>query len=250
MRPILFCSVALLALAACRQEQASASGGGAPAEAAADPGAPAPATSPDAPPAALVAIRRFIEERKIDRSAADWKLRLPKPEAPAFDAAHVWFWQLRTNKGDIEIRLWPESAPMHVTSTVYLTELGFYDGLGFHRVIPGFMAQGGCPVGRGTAGPGYSYDGEFLHPHSHDRRGLLSMANAGPGTDGSQFFILFRSLPQQHRAMLDGKHTIFGEMVSGEPALAAIEVAGTEAGPPRERLVIEKASIRTAPRGG
>ena len=127
---------------------------------------------------------------------------------------------------------------MHVSSTIYLTRLGFYDGLTFHRVIPGFMAQGGCPTGTGRGSPGYRYDGEFDPNVRHDRAGLLSMANAGPGTDGSQFFITFRDTPH-----LDGKHTIFGEVKGGMDTLRALEKAGSPGGRPTEELRIERATI-------
>jgi cyclophilin family peptidyl-prolyl cis-trans isomerase len=128
---------------------------------------------------------------------------------------------------------------MHVSSTIYLTKLGYYDGLAFHRVIQGFMAQGGCPVGRGTGGPGYEYDGEFDANVRHDRPGLLSMANRGPGTDGSQFFLTF--VPTPH---LDNNHTIFGEIVDGMETLAALESAGSSSGATTTPLVIEKATIQ------
>ena len=165
-----------------------------------------------------------------------WKLMLPKPPITAFDAALDYFWVMKTNKGTITVKLMPDVAPMHVTSTMYLTLLGFYDNLTFHRVIKGFMAQGGCPLGTGTGGPGYKYAGEFNPEVRHDRPYLLSMANAGPGTDGSQFFITF--VPTPH---LDGKHTVFGEVVKGKDVVKKFEAAaGT---PPTEKLIILKAII-------
>ena len=127
---------------------------------------------------------------------------------------------------------------MHVSSTIYLTKLGFYDDLAFHRVITGFMAQGGCPLGTGTGSPGYSFGGEFDRSVRHDRPGLLSMANAGPNTDGSQFFLTFVATPH-----LDGKHTIFGEVVEGMDTVKKLEQAGSDSGTPREALEIEKATI-------
>ena len=179
----------------------------------------------------------------IDKIGKDnaWKLQLRKPEIKTFDANKDYFWVLKTNKGTIKIKLMPNVAPMHVTSTMFLTNKGFYNGLAFHRVIKGFMAQGGCPVGDGYYGPGYQYDGEFSATVKHDRPYLLSMANAGPGTDGSQFFITF--VPT---SSLDGKHTVFGEVTEGKDVVKKLEAA---AGPPRtgvptkERLVIEEATI-------
>jgi peptidyl-prolyl cis-trans isomerase B (cyclophilin B) len=105
------------------------------------------------------------------------------------------------------------------------------------------MAQGGCPLGTGTGGPGYRFDGEFRADVKHDRPGLLSMANAGPGTDGSQFFLTFLPTP-----WLDGKHTIFGEVVEGKETLKALEDAGSQNGKTKEPLAIEKATIEVEPR--
>lgn len=169
-----------------------------------------------------------------------WKVQLKKPEMMTFDKDKDYFWVLETSKGTIRLKLMPDVAPMHVTSTVFLTKKGFYDGLTFHRVIKGFMAQGGCPLGDGTAGPGYQYDGEFSRNVRHDKPYLLSMANAGPGTDGSQFFITFKATPD-----LDGKHTIFGYVVDGRDVVRALEAAGGTGpnGIPRESLVINKAAI-------
>jgi cyclophilin family peptidyl-prolyl cis-trans isomerase len=188
--------------------------------------------------AAVAAIDRFIGEQKIDKTQPNWKTKLPKPPAATFDAAKAYRWNLKTNLGPISVKLMPGVAPMHASSTVYLTRLGFYDAVPFHRVIPGFMAQGGDPLGRGTGGPGYEYAGEFDASVRHDRPGLLSMANRGPGTDGSQFFLTF--VPTPH---LDGRHTIFGEVVEGMETVRALEKRGTPAGPPTEPLMIEVATI-------
>ena len=151
------------------------------------------------------------------------------------------FWILETNHGAIRVKLLHETAPMHASSTMFLTRLGFYDGLKFHRVIPGFMAQGGCPLGSGTGGPGYQYEGEFDSSTQHNRAGLLSMANAGPGTDGSQFFLTFVNTP-----WLDGKHTIFGQVVEGDEVLQALEQRGSESGRTSEEMRIDKATIESA----
>ena len=152
----------------------------------------------------------------------------------------TYYWDMKTTVGDISIKLMPDVAPMHVSSTIYLTRLGFYDGIAFHRVIPRFMAQGGDPLGNGRGSPGYRYQGEFSPSVRHDRPGLLSMANAGPGTDGSQFFITF--VPTPH---LDGKHTIFGEVVEGMEAVKQLEAWRTPGSPhTNDRLEITEATIR------
>lgn len=187
---------------------------------------------------ALASIDEFIQSQNIDKSKDGWKTQLPKPAPAEFDASKTYYWVLDTNVGPLKLKLLPEDAPMHVTSTVYLTQLGFYDDVVFHRVINGFMAQGGDPLGRGTGGPGYQYDGEFGGSARHDKPGILSMANAGPGTDGSQFFITF--VPTPH---LDGKHTIFGEVVDGTDVLEALEAAGSRSGRTSKPLMIEKATI-------
>ena len=188
--------------------------------------------------AAVSAIDRFIAEQPIDTSRSGWRLQLPKPPSVAFTPEGEYLWHLDTSQGEIVIRLMPAVAPMHVSSTIYLTRLGFYDGLSFHRVITGFMAQGGCPRGTGTGGPGYQYGGEFDPAVRHDRPGLLSMANAGPGTDGSQFFLTFVPTP-----WLDGNHTIFGEVVDGQATLQALEQRGSQSGRPSEALEIRRATI-------
>lgn len=185
-----------------------------------------------------LAYQSLIEA--IDKSAPDWKQSLTLPEAMSFDANKTYYWDMQTNKGDMSFRLYHDSAPMHVSSTIFLTESGFYDDVLFHRVIPGFMAQGGDPTGTGMGGPGYKYAGEFDGSTGHTKPGMLSMANAGPNTDGSQFFITFAPTPS-----LNGKHTVFGEIVSGQKTLKILEGFGSSGrGTTSEILKIEKASIR------
>ncbi len=189
--------------------------------------------------AAIDAIDQFIAAEAVDTAAGGWRTHLARPPMLTFDADSNYFWELETNVGAITVRLLPAVAPMHVSSTIYLTRLGFYDGLAFHRVITEFMAQGGCPVGNGTGGPGYKYDGEYDPMVKHDRPALLSMANAGPGTDGSQFFLTFVPTP-----WLDGKHSIFGEVVEGLETVKALEARGSESGQTSEPLSIISATIR------
>lgn len=117
---------------------------------------------------------------------------------------------LHTNKGDINLTLFGTKTPKTVFNFLKLAQDGYYDGLTFHRVIPNFMIQGGCPLGNGRGGPGYTFEDEFDPELRHDSAGVLSMANAGPGTNGSQFFITHEATP-----WLDGKHTVFGK-VKGE----------------------------------
>lgn len=198
-------------------------------------------TSADATGKEEAAIRNLdqtIAGLNLDKSKPGWKTRLPKPDVATFDPQRTYFARVVTNKGEMRIRFMPESAPMHVTSFAYLAKLGFFDGLSFHRVITGFMAQGGCPLGDGTGGPGYRFEGEYAPGVRHDRPGLLSMANAGPGTDGSQFFLTFVPTP-----WLDGKHTIFGEIVEGADVLSQIEAAGSQSGRTKEPLGMNRVTI-------
>jgi peptidyl-prolyl cis-trans isomerase B (cyclophilin B) len=114
---------------------------------------------------------------------------------------------IKTTKGDIEVKLFPEQAPLTVLNFVNLSKRGLYDNLTFHRVIRGFMIQGGCPLGTGTGGPGYRFKDEFSPDLRHNKPGILSMANAGPNTNGSQFFITH--VPTPH---LNDRHSVFGEV--------------------------------------
>ena len=186
----------------------------------------------------LTSCQEYIDSSGIDKNLQNWRTSLPSQPSLPFEADKNYCWDIVTNKGPLKIKLWPDIAPMHVSSTIYLTMLGFYDGLSFHRVIQGFMAQGGCPHGSGTGGPGFQYDGEFSAEARHDRPGLLSMANAGPGTDGSQFFLTFTATPN-----LDGKHTLFGEVIEGKETLTALEGAGSQSGNTSEQLVMTSCCI-------
>jgi len=122
---------------------------------------------------------------------------------------------IKTAKGDLVLELYPKDAPVTVNSFVSLAKKGFYNGLTFHRVIPGFMAQGGDPTGTGSGGPGYKFQDEFSQ--RTNVTGSLSMANSGPNTNGSQFFICYA--PQPH---LNGKHTVFGKVVAGKNVVDAV----------------------------
>ena len=126
-----------------------------------------------------------------------------------------------TDRGPIRIELFADKAPLTVANFVNLAQRGFYDGLVFHRVIADFMVQGGCPQGRGTGGPGYKFEDETNNGVRHDR-GVISMANAGPDTNGSQFFI-----PHIKTDWLDGKHTVFGKVLEGQDVVDAVKQGDT-----------------------
>ena len=125
---------------------------------------------------------------------------------------------VKTSKGDIEGTLFASKAPITVANYLNLAKRGYYDGLTFHRVIPNFMIQGGDPDGTGGGGPGYTFEDEVKTGLKHDKPGIFSMANRGPGTNGSQFFITHVPTP-----WLDGKHTVFGEVTKGQDVVNAIE---------------------------
>ena len=123
-----------------------------------------------------------------------------------------------TSKGTIRLELFEDKTPKTVDNFESLCEKQFYDGLTFHRVIPDFMIQGGCPEGTGTGGPGYRFEDEFHPELKHDGPGVLSMANAGPNTNGSQFFITHVPCPH-----LDGRHSVFGKVLEGQDVVDSIE---------------------------
>jgi len=143
--------------------------------------------------------------------------RYTSPPKMVIDPAKSYTAKLHTDKGVITLKLHAAKTPRTVNNFVFLAREGFYDGVIFHRVIENFMAQGGDPTGTGTGGPGYTFQDEFDPSLKHDGPGVLSMANAGPGTNGSQFFITHVATPH-----LDGKHSVFGKVSDGLDVLLSI----------------------------
>jgi peptidyl-prolyl cis-trans isomerase A (cyclophilin A) len=186
--------------------------------------------------------------------AADAKSDVKKDADKAKAKGKKMFATLETNQGNIKIQLFPDKAPKTVENFVGLAKgtkewtdpatkkkekKPLYNGTVFHRVIKGFMIQGGDPLGKGTGGPGYQFEDEFSPDLHHSKPGMLSMANAGPGTNGSQFFITLAATP-----WLDGKHTIFGEVVEGMPVVEKIGQVKTGAqDKPVEPVVIKTIKI-------
>jgi len=208
---------------------------------------PALAVRPDA----LEDLNAFIAEAKasgkIDTEAKGWRTSLPKFPSVAFAEDEAYEWVLETGEGTLVARLEVAGAPEHVRNVLYLSQLGFYDGLVFHRIIPGFMAQGGCPRGRGTGNPGYNVKLEVNPDLKHEGPGVLSMARSNhPDSAGSQFFLTFKSTP-----FLDGNYTVFGKVIEGREVLKKLEAAGNpdpraNGTPPLKRITIDKASVRRA----
>jgi len=141
----------------------------------------------------------------------------PMPPSGALDTSKTYLAHFKTERGEIVAELYADKVPLTVENFVTLARSGFYDGTTFHRVIPGFMAQGGDPTGTGRGGPGYQFDDEFHPDLRHKGAGVLSMANAGPGTNGSQFFITYGDTPH-----LDDRHSVFGRVVEGMEVLNSI----------------------------
>src|ERR687891_1860797 len=149
-----------------------------------------------------------------------------KPPEMQIDQKKKYKAHMETDKGTMVIELFADKAPKTVNNFVFLAREGFYEGIMFHRVISNFMAQGGDPTGRGSGGPGYKFEDEFHPSLRHDKQGILSMANAGPGTNGSQFFITHGPTPH-----LDGKHSVFGRVIDGMDVVLALR----ERDPQRDR---------------
>jgi peptidyl-prolyl cis-trans isomerase B (cyclophilin B) len=146
-------------------------------------------------------------------SNLQWK----SPPAMEIDIKKTYHAKMETNRGAIELELYPQYAPKTVNNFVFLSRQGYYDGVVFHRVISNFVIQGGDPTGTGRGGPGYQFEDETKgNPLKHEK-GVISMANAGPNTNGSQFFITHS--PQAH---LDGKHTVFGKVIAGQEVVDSI----------------------------
>jgi peptidyl-prolyl cis-trans isomerase B (cyclophilin B) len=151
------------------------------------------------------------------------------PPPMQIDPKKTYHATIETDRGDIELKFYPQHAPKTVNNFVFLAREGYYDGVSFHRVISDFMIQGGDPTGTGRGGPGYRFEDELQgNPLKHET-GVISMANAGPNTNGSQFFITHS--PQPH---LDGRHTVFGKVIAGQDVVNAI----------RQGDVMNKVTIR------
>jgi len=144
------------------------------------------------------------------------------PPEMQIDVSKNYSVSINTNRGTIELELYPQHAPQTVNNFVFLAGQGFYDGVTFHRVIPDFMIQGGDPTGSGSGGPGYRFGDEFDGNSLKHERCVISMANAGPNTNGSQFFITHLATPH-----LDGRHTVFGKVTAGEDIVDAIQQGDT-----------------------
>ncbi len=169
-----------------------------------------------------------------------------RPMAPAgnLDTSKSYRARFKTQRGEFVTELYGSQAPMTVENFINLAKSGFYDGTTFHRVIPGFMAQGGDPTGTGRGGPGYTFGDEFNAELRHDGPGVVSMANAGPGTNGSQFFITFGPTPH-----LDGRHSVFGRVVEGMDVVRSIRERDPDDDPqPGDR--IETIEVEEGAAGG
>jgi cyclophilin family peptidyl-prolyl cis-trans isomerase len=162
----------------------------------------------------------------------------PAPFEMTIDTTKTYTATISTNKGDIDVKLHDDIAPVTVNNFVCLARDGFYDGLTFHRVIPAFMIQGGDPAGTGSGGPGYSFEDEFDPSKTFAEPYILAMANSGPATNGSQFFITVE--PTEH---LNGKHTIFGKVSKGEAVVEQLSELGDAQGTPSEPITIESITI-------
>ncbi len=162
----------------------------------------------------LLSVFSFAQTEEKKEKVEEKKVEAKKVE----DIAIV----VKTNKGDIEATIFASKTPMTAANFLNLATKNYYDGLKFHRVIPDFMIQGGCPEGTGRGGPGYKFADEFVSELIHDKPGIFSMANSGPGTNGSQFFITHKDTP-----WLNGKHSVFGQVTKGQDIVNKIEGGDT-----------------------
>lgn len=191
-----------------------------------------PAPEP-APPVSLEGERPLTQLAPAERNNI-----FQSPPPMTIDPAGTYEAVITTGKGKMRLILFADQAPLAVNSFIFLANQGFYDGTTFHRVLEGFMAQGGDPTGTGAGGPGYEFQNETSDSLSFDRPGILAMANAGPDTNGSQFFITFAPAP-----WLDGGYTIFGELVEGEDVLNALTLRDPETNPTQPGDLIERIDV-------
>ena len=205
-----FISIGLMAVAAC---------GSATTEPGAVPPTVRPTSAPAAPATAVPTSHPAAEEQETP-------LQWSSPPAMEIDPSKSYEAVFVTEIGDFKVRLYPDKAPETVNNFVFLANQGYYDNSTFHRVLAGFMAQGGDPTGTGSGGPGYMFQDEFDPDLQFDRAGLLAMANRGPNTNGGQFFITYAPTPH-----LTGLHTIFGEVVEGADVLNSLRLRDPQANP-------------------
>ncbi|MBF0254048.1 MAG: peptidylprolyl isomerase [Candidatus Omnitrophica bacterium] len=186
-----------------------------------------------------------LKDRKVTRSSESTQKQqdaAPAATEPKKKESDIVKAVIKTNKGDIQVELFAAEAPKTVENFVTLAKKGFYDGIIFHRVIPKFMIQTGDPTGTGTGGPGYKFKDEFSPKLKHDGPGVLSMANSGPNTNGSQFFIT-----EAATAWLDGKHSVFGKVTGGMDVVKTIANAPRDSGDkPLDTIKMEKVEILEA----
>ncbi len=203
--------------------------------------------TPDASPAARTPANPTITQLPtltISAVGSAGRVQYSSPPEMALDASADYVADFRTNYGNFRVELLAAQTPVTVNNFVFLAQQGFYDGLTFHRVIEEFMIQGGDPTGNGAGGPGYRFQDEIVPGLVFDAPGKLAMANSGPGTNGSQFFIT--TVPTPH---LNGNHTIFGVVTEGQAVVDAISNAVTDArSAPLQRVVIERIDIIQSPR--
>lgn len=162
-------------------------------------------------------------------------MRWDAPPPMTIDPNKRYTATIETTKGKMVVELFAKQVPKTINNFVFLSRQGFYNGTTFHRVLPGFMAQGGDPTGTGAGGPGYEFGDEFSPTLKHDSPGILSMANAGPNTNGSQFFITYVPTP-----WLDGRHSVFGKVVEGQSVLNALaprDPSRSPNAPPGEKIL-------------
>jgi cyclophilin family peptidyl-prolyl cis-trans isomerase len=178
-------------------------------------------------------------DAEVPRLAGEEKPQFDKAPDTEIDQDATYTATMQTSCGTVEIELYAKETPVTVNSFVFLARQGFFDGLTFHRVVPGFVIQGGDPVGDGTGGPGYQFENEEVDGLDFDRAGLLAMANSGPDTNGSQFFITLAETPN-----LNEGYTMFGEVTDGMDAVDAIAALGSGDGPPSQPVYIEKVTIQ------
>jgi peptidylprolyl isomerase len=170
--------------------------------------------------------------------SAQRQLRFDGSPPMCIDPQHRYLAEMVTSKGTIRFALDPLAAPSAVNSFVFLARYHYFDGVAFHRIIPGFVVQGGDPTGKGTGGPGYRFDDELPKPGRYEI-GSLAMANAGPNTNGSQFFIISGA----DGVSLPPLYSLFGKAVAGLDVVAALDSAGTPSGKPKEPVAIESVTI-------